>query len=237
MADPAALSDVERTTFEHGGTTRDVYRAGDGPAVVVMAEMPGITPSVLAFARRVRELGCTVWLPDLFGEADWLRALGAHAHAECGGPGIGAVGKCFTGGFALGMMVDEHLLAPVLSQPSLPIALPGRGRAKADLHLSPEDLGCVRRRAAEDGIDVLGLRFTHDRLSPPERFAALRDALGDRFIGVEIDSSKGNPWGHRPAAHSVLTEDLVDEPGHPTHDALGRVLELFRTRLVEPAAT
>lgn len=271
MADPAALSDVERTTFEHGGTTRDVYRAGDGPAVVVMAEMPGITPSVLAFARRVRELGCTVWLPDLFGEAgaapspvtfaraivpmcvakdfaafamgrtapviDWLRALGAHAHAECGGPGIGAVGMCFTGGFALGMMVDEHLLAPVLSQPSLPIALPGRGRAKADLHLSPEDLGCVRRRAAEDGIDVLGLRFTHDRLSPPERFAALRDALGDRFIGVEIDSSKGNPHGIRGAAHSVLTEDLVDEPGHPTHDALGRVLELFRTRLVEPAAT
>lgn len=263
MADD--LRDFTRTTFEHGGKERTVFRLGEGPAVVVMAEMPGITPRVADFARRVADLGCSAWLPDLFGIAgeppgpstyaraivpacvsrdfaafamgrtapviDWLRALAAHAHEASGGPGVGAVGMCWTGGFALGMMVDERMLAPVLSQPSLPIALPGRSAARADLHLSPADLDAVRARA-EAGVDVLGLRFTCDKLAPGERFEALRRELGDRFIGVEIDSSKGNPHGIRHAAHSVLTEDLVDEPGHPTHDALAQVLAFFRDRLL-----
>jgi hypothetical protein len=83
---------------------------------------------------------------------------------------------------------------------------------------------------------VLGLRFTADKLVPNERFAHLRQALGDRFVAVEIDSSPGNPLGLPRMAHSVLTEHLVDEPGHPTRDALDQVLELFRTKLVEPAA-
>jgi dienelactone hydrolase len=78
---------------------------------------------------------------------------------------------------------------------------------------------------------VLGLRFTGDSLAPEERFQRLRDELGDRFIAVEIDSSPGNPHGIRKAAHSVLTEDLVDEPGHPTRDALDRVLAFFDERL------
>jgi dienelactone hydrolase len=261
------LRDFTRTTFEHNGTTRTVFRLGEGPAVIVMAEMPGITPRVADFARRVADLGCSVWLPDLFGIAgedpgatimaraivpacvskefaafatgrtapvvDWLRALAARAHAVSGGPGIGAVGMCFTGGFALGMMADERMLAPVLSQPSLPIALPGRSAAKADLHLGPADLDAVRARAAA-GVDVLGLRFSCDRLAPGERFETLRRELGDRFIGVEIDSSKGNPHAIRNMAHSVLTEDLVDEPGHPTHDALEQVLAFFRDRLLPP---
>jgi dienelactone hydrolase len=156
----------------------------------------------------------------------WLRALGARAHEECGGPGIGAVGMCFTGGFALGMMVDERMLAPVLSQPSLPAPLGAAARAALDLE--PADLAAVKQRAA-DGVCVLGLRFTGDRASPPERFETLRRELGDSFIGVEIDSSEGNPHG----AHSVLTTHLIDEPGHPTREALDRVLEHF-TRYLRP---
>ncbi len=78
---------------------------------------------------------------------------------------------------------------------------------------------------------MLGLRFTGDRAVPPERFAALRHQLGEAFIGVEIDSSPGNPWGHGRAAHSVLTEDLVDEPGQPTREALERVLDFLDERL------
>ena len=263
-----ALAGFERTSFTHDGKQRDVFRAGEGPAVIVMAEIPGITPAVADFARRVVDLGCTAWLPHLFGVpgqapgpvpmvrsiapacvardfaafatgrtapvVGWLRALAAHAHEACGGPGVGAVGMCFTGGFALGMMVDDRMLAPVLSQPSLPIALPGRSAAKADLHLSPEDLERVRARA-DEGVEVLGLRFTCDALAPGERFAALREALGDAFVGVEIDSSPGNPWGLTKRAHSVLTEELVDEPGHPTRDALDQVLDLFRSRLLTDA--
>lgn len=272
MADD--LHDFDRGSFTHAGKTRTVFRGGDGPAVVVMAEMPGITPRVADFARRVMGIGCSVALPQLFGTpgkdprsgsrmrvgymassivpacvskefaafatgrtapvTDWLRALARSEWERAGGPGVGAVGMCFTGGFALGMMVDDHLLAPVLSQPSLPIG--NRAKAKADLHLSPADLARVKERAA-DGVCVLGLRFTHDRLAAPERFETLRRELGDAFVGVEIDSSPGNPWGLRRQAHSVLTEDLVDEPGHPTRDALEQVLDLFRTRLVEPATS
>jgi dienelactone hydrolase len=249
-------------TFTHDGVERDVLETGNGPAVIVMAEMPGITPRVLAFARRVAERGCTAVLPRLFGEigrapsppyiatsivpacvasefaalargrtapvTSWLRALAADAHDRCGGPGVGAVGMCFTGGFALGMMVDDRLLAPVLSQPSLPLGLTAGHRA--DIHLSPDDLAAVRERA-EAGTCVLALRFTGDKLVPAQRFETLRRELGDAFVGVEIDSSPGNEHGIPRIAHSVLTEHLVDEPGHPTHDALLQVLDFFTERL------
>ena len=268
------LTDFEHTTFTHEGTTRDVYRKGRGPAVIVMAEIPGITPKVADFARRVVDIGCTAVMPVLFGTpgrpgfkghrpdvpyvlssiapacvskefaalakgktapvTNWLRALAAHEFEVCGGKGVGAVGMCFTGGFALGMMVDDHVLAPVLSQPSLPIGF--SAKKKADVHLSPADLARVKQRVEEDDICVLGVRFTGDKLSPPERFETLRRELGDGFIGVEIDSAKGNEWGHRAAAHSVLTEDLVDEPGTPTQAALHQVLDFFADRLLEASA-
>jgi dienelactone hydrolase len=243
-----------------------VFRRGAGPAVIVLAEIPGITPKVVEFADRVVELGCTAVLPHLFGEpgaepsvgnemslilwascvsrdfttwmtgrtspvTEWLRALGRHEHERCGGPGIGAVGMCFTGGFALAMMVEEIMLAPVLSQPSLPY--PVSRRHKRDLGISDSDLAKVKERAAA-GVEVLGLRFTCDIAAPAARFARLREELGDAFVGVEIDSAPGNPHGIRKRAHSVLTEDLVDEPGHPTRDALDQVLELLRTRLLGP---
>lgn len=258
-----ALSDFSVEVFSFGGRERTVYVAGDGPAVIVIAEMPGITPAVIRFARRVVDEGFTVFMPHLFGEPgaeigagvmaraivpacvskefkafalrttppaiDWLRALARDAHRRCGGPGVGAVGMCFTGGFALAMATEPEMLAPVLSQPSLPI---GTGARKAALGLSDQDLLTVKARAEEEDLCVLGLRFTGDKMVPAERFATLRRELGDRFVGVEIDSSPGNPWGHRWLAHSVLTEDLVDEPGQPTHDALEQVLALFRDRLL-----
>jgi dienelactone hydrolase len=158
----------------------------------------------------------------------WLRALAAEAHAECGGPGVGAVGMCFTGGFALGMMVDQRMQAPVLSQPSLPFA--GGRKRKAAVGIGDADLARVKERAAR-GACVLGLRFTEDPAVPAARFETLRRELGDAFIAVEIDSSKGNPFGIKRRAHSVLTLDLVDEPGHPTRDALERVLAFFEERL------
>lgn len=262
---PPALQGFQQFTFTHDGKTRDVYRAGSGPAVIVIAEMPGITPRVVEFGRRVAAIGCTAVLPHLFGVPGrpqsagyifqsvapacvsreftcwatrktspvtvWLRALAREMHAECGGPGVGAVGMCFTGGFALAMMVDDVLLAPVLSQPSLPFSI--SKRHKRDLGISDDDLAQVKARcAAEPDLRLLGLRFSNDRLSPPERFHRLKEELGDSFVAVEIDSSPGNQWGNRKAAHSVLTEDLKDEPGHPTKDALDQVLALFRERLL-----
>jgi dienelactone hydrolase len=159
----------------------------------------------------------------------WLRRLAADAHAECGGPGVGAVGMCFTGGFALGMMVDETMLAPVLSQPSLPF--PIGNKRKPSVGISDADFDQVKERAAQ-GACVLGLRFTADPAVPPERFETLRRELGDAFIAVEIDSSRGNPDGIKKRAHSVLTLDLVDEPGHPTRTALEQVLAFLQERLL-----
>jgi dienelactone hydrolase len=262
------LEGYTESTFTSDGDTKAVFRTGSGPAVIVIHEIPGITPLVADFGRRVAAIGCTAVLPSLFGTPGreptvfpyavgemvkacvsrefatfalgttspatvWLRALARQAHAECGGPGVGVVGMCLTGGFALAMMVDDEVLAPVLSQPSMP--LPLGGARKAGLGISDDDLTRVRQRVTEEGICVLGLRFTGDSLVPAERFEALRQALGDGFIGVEIDSSKGNAHGIRSAAHSVLTEDLVAEPGHPTNDALERVLEHVRSRLLTSA--
>lgn len=158
----------------------------------------------------------------------WLRALARDAHAACGGPGVGAVGMCLTGGFALAMMVDDIMVAPVLSQPSVPF--PVSRAHRRDLGVSDDDLVKIRARCAA-GTPVMGLRFTHDRTSPGERFERLREELGDRFLGIEIDSSPGNPYGLPRTAHSVLTRDLVDEAGHPTRIALDRVIAFFRERL------
>jgi len=261
MAD--VLSDFSRTAFTAGRTTRAVYRLGSGPAVIVMSEVPGITPRVADFARAVAGRGLTAVMPHLFGEdgrkgsmgylagsvaricisreftmlaldrtspaVTWLRALARHEHGACGGPGVGAVGMCLTGGFALGMMVDDVVVAPVLSQPSLPVGINAAHRRAVGL--SDADLERVVERVRA-GTCVLGLRFTGDKVSPPERFETLRQLLGDAFIGVELDSSPGNAAGHRPGAHSVLTEDLDDRPGTPTRDALDQVLDFFADRLL-----
>ncbi|MEV5483464.1 MULTISPECIES: dienelactone hydrolase family protein [Streptomyces] len=267
------LTGFDRSTFTHDGHTRRILRRGTGPAVIVMAEIPGITPKVLEFAERVAAIGCTAVLPVLFGKpgrdahpaahgrlnsalytassmwqvcvsreftvlatgktspvVTWLRALAAHEHRRCGGPGVGAVGMCLTGGFALAMATDERLLAPVVSQPSLPLALT-RSRA-GTIDVSAEDLAAVRGRCERAGLRVMGLRFRGDRLVPGDRFAFLRRELGAAFTAVELDDSAAHPDAVLPP-HSVLTEHLIDAPGQPTRAALDEVLDLFRTRLLD----
>lgn len=240
--------------------TRTVYTRGTGPGVLVMHEIPGITPEVAGFAERVADSGFTVFLPTLFGTpgrefslpyvagemaracisrefsvlarnasspiVDWLKELCRHALARCGGPGVGAIGMCLTGNFALALMVDESVLAPVLSQPSLPFPVSASHRRA--LHLAPADLEAAKRRSCP----VLALRFTSDPMCPDERFQRLRKEFGERFEAVEIDSSRGNARGIPGTAHSVVTKDLVDEAGHPTREALDRVLELFHAQLL-----
>jgi dienelactone hydrolase len=159
---------------------------------------------------------------------DYLRALAKDEHAKCGGPGVGAVGMCLTGGFALAMAVDPAVVAPALSQPSLP--LPTNALRRLSLGLSDDDYDQVKRRAA-DNLCVMGLRFSGDSKSPGDRFARLREDLGANFIGVEIDSSAANPWGYPKGAHSVLTENYSDAEGSPTRVALEDLLNFFATRL------
>ncbi len=256
-----SLQDFRVERFEHDGTSREVLWSGAGPGLVIMTEMPGITPDVAAFARRMVDAGFTVALPDLFGTRGepattvaylrsivpacvsrqwaafargrtapvigWLRALARHTHDRCGGAGVGVLGMCWTGGFALGVAVDPSVKVPVLSQPSLPL---GR-RGRADLHLSPDDLTVVSDRLEREELCAIGLRFSDDPLSPAERFGTLRRELGETFIGVEIDSSRGNEHGFGTRAHSVLTAEYRPEPGHPCFEAERLVIEHFDRHL------
>lgn len=253
-----------RDTFTALGKTRDVYRIGAGPAVVVLSEMPGITPSLLQFARTVAAQGMSVAIPHLFGRdgepasnkaflrtfrevcvsreftlfatgsssriTRWLNELARHEHERNGGPGVGVIGMCLTGGFALAMMVDPVVVAPVLSQPSLPIGRSAKKRR--DLPISDAEKAAVVARAA-NGVCVMGARFSNDKLSPADRFEHLREILGQAFIGVEIDSSEGNEWGYPLDAHSVFTDGQDGREGSPTTVAMNQLLDFFRGQLVK----
>jgi dienelactone hydrolase len=237
----------EKGSFTAATLTRDTYRKGTGPVVIVVHEIPGITPAVERFANDVVNAGFTVVMPNLVGTPgqevsgkyiassmlkvciskeftnmalqktspiiSWLRALARSLHNEVGGKGVGAVGMCFSGGFALGMMVDDIMIAPVLSQPSMPFTV-GKARA-ADLNVSPDDAIVIAQRAA-DGCQVLGLRFDKDKLVG-NRFESLRNLLGDAFIAIELPSKS-------PRDHSVLTEQRDEE-------SVQRVLDFFSEKL------
>jgi dienelactone hydrolase len=260
------VPDFETTQFTFDGKTRDVFRRGSGPAVIVIHEVPGITPQVAAFANRVADAGFTVYLPHLFGVpmkpvsmgyivstfarccisrefrvlaehasspiVDWLRALATEAHSRCGGPGVGAVGMCLTGNFALAMMLNSPMLAPVLSQPSLP--LPITSAKKKALHVSETELAAAHRRIDENHARILGLRFHQDPACPPQRFETLRQQFGAAFEAIEIDPRYANPNAPKPA-HSVLTNHLIDEAGQPTRAALDRTIAFLCEQLM-PAA-
>jgi dienelactone hydrolase len=257
---PDPLEDFERRDLTFLGKTKRVFVAGTGPAVIVMSEMPGIHPLVARFARRVRDAGFTVWMPNLFGDpgrpvsvpytlaslaracisrefrafaadrsspvTDWLRALAAHAYPECGGRGVGAIGMCFTGNFALSLMLEPAVRAPVLSQPSLPF-----GR-RSGMHIAPDELARVKERMEREDLTVLAYRFAGDAFCRAERFAAYEAALGDRFVGRVLPDSAANPDAPMKNPHSVVTVHLIDREGEPTRAALEEILAFFRTRLV-----
>lgn len=158
----------------------------------------------------------------------WLRDLARHAHRVCGGQGVGAVGMCFTGGFALAMMTEPSVVAPVLAQPSLPLASgPGGARRAARIDASPEEIAHARRRFDTEGLSMIGLRFEGDRACPRARFDALSEAFGPAFERWDIDPAEGaaGPMGH---PHSVLTLNLRSDG--LTKAAEERVIAFFRDR-------
>lgn len=253
------LDDFQVLTLTLLGKTKKVYVAGSGPAVIVMAEMPGISPHVARFARWVRDAGFTVYMPHLFGDdgavpnplssiatiaracisaefrafsanassplTQWLRALSALAHSECGGKGVGAIGMCFTGNFALSMMLEKAVIAPVLMQPSLPL------QDAAGLHISPAELATVKARMQEQDLTVLAYRFAGDKFCKAQRFAAYEKALDDRFCPRVLPDSAANPNTPMSNPHSVVTLHLIDEEGEPTRAARDEILEFFKLRL------
>ncbi len=160
---------------------------------------------------------------------DWLKPLARQAHQECGGPGVGAIGMCLTGGFALSMAVDPVVLAPAMSQPGMPVS------KAAGLDISKADLACVKRRTLEEGLEIQAYRFAGDTLSKPEKFETLRTEFGAAFTGITLPDSAGNPTSALARAgrppHSVMTGDLIDAPDQPTRQAADQVIAFFKAAL------
>ncbi len=160
---------------------------------------------------------------------NWLRALAREAHAECGGRGVGAVGMCFTGGFSLAMMTEPAVVAPVASQPSLPLNLSlfSREKRKHAVDLSNAEAAMIRKRLEDEDLSAIALRFCGDSLVPAERFETLRRLFGDRLVTIEIPDEAAAPSEMSP--HSVLTThlDTSDESGE-TWQALQRVISFLK---------
>lgn len=256
------IAGFDQQPFAHEGINHTVYTSGAGPGIVLIHELPGLTEACIRLARKLVDASYRVYMPLLFGEAgksavlrntkhvcisrefkvfaanetspivNWLRAVCALAHRECGGPGVGAIGMCLTGNFVISLMADEHMLAPVSCQPSLPFHMGGRRRSA--LAVDPEELEKAKLRA-RNGQKLLCFRFSNDFMSPEARFKRLEREFGDAFDGTRIDSSRGNEHHIKPRSHAVLTKDFVDREGHPTRAALEKVLSFFGERLVQPS--
>ncbi|NBB17337.1 dienelactone hydrolase family protein [Caulobacter sp. SLTY] len=260
MADKDVLASWAESVFDAGRWTRTVFRKGSGPAVIIIHEIPGLHPQVVAYGEKVAAAGFTVFLPSLFGKpgkpistgygiaeilknmcvrrefnvwangrsspiVDWLRALARKAHGECGGKGVGALGMCFTGGFALAMMTEPAVVAPVLSQPSLPLGKKGADK----IDCSAAEIACAKRRFEEEDLHAIALAFNGDDFVPPQRLDMLEETFGKARMKVRrIDPSCGKQGTGRPP-HSVLTVHLTNSG--PTAEAEAETIAFFHQRL------
>jgi dienelactone hydrolase len=258
------LSGWRRAPFTGAGLTYDCFEKGEGPGVVLIPEIPGLTPDVLSFGEHLVAEGFTVMIPSPFGTpgrpestgyelsviarlcvskefrcfaanaerpiTKYLRAVATDLAARTPGRGVGVIGMCFSGGFALATAVEDVVKAPVLSQPSTPFAVtPRLGR---DAGLSQHELELVKERTRTDGLCLLGLRFSQDRMSPATRFDTLRAQLGAALEVIELDSGPGNADGYGPSAHSVLTREVREDPPNSALAARTRTVEFLRRHLV-----
>jgi dienelactone hydrolase len=149
---------------------------------------------------------------------DWLRALCRSLHEELGGPGVGAVGMCLTGNFAISLMADDSVLAAVASQPAMPMT------SQSALHMSDLEISIAKQRLDRQG-PMLAFRFDCDPMCSPRKFKAIDKAFNDGDVErIKLEELPGK-------GHSVLTLDFVDEEHHPTRKALESVLRYFDEKL------
>lgn len=237
-----AVSDFQSFVFPADGDREVFFIESSGPGVLILHELPGMTPACLDLGRAVAEAGFSVYLPLLFGKpgerlgkvkqlciyaewnrlskrqatplTEWVRALGREIHSRCGGKGIGAIGMCLTGGFVIPLLLDSHLLAPVACQPSLP-GWPPTKAIRRSLGYPQEVLNAAAERLSRTDLILLGHRFERDVICPREKVDAMSEVFGDHFVLSE----------HPGSGHAVLTDDLRPE-------ALTDTIEFFRRTLL-----
>lgn len=263
LAPVATLNGWTTTSFAGGGLTHDVYEKGRGPGVVLIPEVPGLTPEVLGLAQHLVDSGFTVAIPSPFGTpgrersmgyllrtvtrlcvsaefrafalnahrpiTDFLRAVAADLAARTPGKGVGVIGMCFTGGFALATAIEKSVLASVVSQPAVPF--PTSRARRMDPGASAAEMDAIAARTTGDGLCLLGLRFSEDSTAPRARFAAIKDKLGDAFEVIELDASPGNAGGYGKGAHSVLTGEVRDSPRNSAFETREFVVDFLRKNI------
>lgn len=249
----------EHFLFENKGIKHSVFVSGIGPGVLLMHELPGMTPEFWRLANWLSE-HFTVWAPDLFGDAStptkpvaaklvlkacisreihlfknndpgpvtqWLRALSRELSSKTGGGGVGTIGMCMTGNFALTLALDPWVTAPVTSQPGIPASTPFKKRDDV-LQMNAAE----RAELAERDIDVMGLRFRGDTLCKAARFDTIREVVGtNRFDEHVVKDEHRNPDGPLKHPHSVLTADLVDADDSVTKQKLLEVIGFLKQRI------
>lgn len=152
---------------------------------------------------------------------DWLRALASAISAAHNGKGVGVVGLCLTGNFALSMMLDPITVAPVVCEPALPFAV--SGAARRALHLSDSEIAAITART-EQGLKILAFRFNGDCISPSERY----ENLCTTFPGAIRGDGYLKPTC--PHAHSVFVEHY-DDSGSSTRAAFDELREFLRVQI------
>jgi dienelactone hydrolase len=147
---------------------------------------------------------------------DWLRALCRDLKDNHGASGVGVIGMCLTGNFAISLMADDAVLAGVASQPSMPLF------DQDSLHMDAQEVADVRARLDQEG-PMMALRFKEDPLCTGAKFAAIGQAFNDDKERIKLVELPGK-------GHSVLTLDLI-KGGQPAQQALDEVIGYFSTKL------
>jgi len=147
----------------------------------------------------------------------WLGALAAEVKAAHKVQGIGVIGMCLTGNFAISMMADESVLAGVASQPSLPLL------TNSALHMSADDIANIRTGLDEKG-PMLAFRFQGDKLCTHAKFEALDTAFNGDKERIRLREIEGKK-------HALLTVHFNGDDGSPTRKALNEVMGYFTNKL------
>lgn len=162
---------------------------------------------------------------------DWVRQLGACIYQEACAQnpnvcGIGVVGLCLTGNFALAMAADEHLLAPVVSEPALPFPVPWSPENRSALGLCETEETALRGRL-QRGMEIAAFRFEDDPIVPLQRMNRLQEVAaecGSRVVG------NANVPPTCPDAHSVFTSHF-NPKDQDSRDAFEALIDFLKSKL------
>lgn len=255
------LSDFTSFEFNHAGRRRTVFRKGEGPGVLVMHEVPGVSAEVLRFARKVVDAGFTVFMPHLFGtlgkktnEPDRLFELGklcvsrewhvlASNRSSPVADWLRALGHFVhreTGGpvGAVGMCVSGNFALTMTLDPW--VEAPVMAHPSFPLPLTPAKARALHVTPetldnARRRISEEGLKVLGVRFNGDALFCrAPRFRTLRRELGEGFESIElpaRSAKPHPEPPHSVLTIGLVDEEGEPTHAAVQRVIGFLAERL------